>query len=324
MVTSDQKTLRLELPSTSGMECEIREEKDSYIINFYQNDRQVNSSSISISRLDQDRMVDLLSEAGVEFFSFSAIFDVADLLVNTIKSEFQAFSIGDEPTTTSESSEAIESAEVSLEDSISISETRARKKTSPKRSKITIPKEDKLLKRFNMLHSKSGFAAIYFTRKGNYSVVLSKKDEIVSQKAFSKKEINQDALVELISESGIDFLSFSAIYDSAEQIESIIMNPVVDDDSVVIPDMASVSEGGSVSEKDSSAESQDEISLVDLSDLDASEYKKAEDFDKFIVKVKESVEVGQPLPVKEVEIAHSDGVVCIILRKSDAWYLRFR
>jgi hypothetical protein len=324
MVTRDQKTLRLELPSTSGVECEIREDNDSYIINFYQNDRQINSSTISISRLDQERMVDLLTEAEIEFFSFSAIFDIADLLVKTIKDEFQTLSIGDAPTTSNESPDTIDSSEVIMDDSVAVSKKRTSTKPTSKRKTIAIPKEDKLLKRFNMLHSKSGYVAIYFTRKGNYSVVLSKKDEIVSQKSYSKNEINQDSLVELISESGIDFLSFSAIYDSAEQIESTILNPVVDDDSLATPDMDSISLGKVAEEEDSSIESQDEISLVDLSDLDASEYKKAEDFDKFIAKVKESVEVGQPLPVKEVEIAHSDGVVCIILRKSDSWYLRFR
>ncbi|MHA1513460.1 MAG: hypothetical protein ACTSRJ_05290, partial [Candidatus Hodarchaeales archaeon] len=324
MVTKDQKTLRLELPSTSGMECEIREDKDSYIINFYQNDRQINSSSISIARLDQDRLVDLLSEAGVEFFSFSAIFDVADLLVKTIKDEFQTLSIGNEPTASIESAEAIESQEITSQESTSASKSRTKDKSPSKRKTIAIPKEDKLLKRFNMLHSKSGYVAIYFTREGKYSIVLSKNDEKVSQKTYSKNEITQDALVELISESGIDFLSFSAIYDSAEQIESIVLNPVVDDDSVAIPEMGSISEGKVAEEEDSSIDSSDDITLVDLSDLDASEYKKAEDFDKFIAKVKESVEVGQPLPVKEVEIAHSEGVVCVILRKSDSWFLRFR
>ncbi|MHA1236509.1 MAG: hypothetical protein ACTSQ9_02480, partial [Candidatus Hodarchaeales archaeon] len=188
MVTKDQKTLRLELPSTSGMECEIREDKDSYIINFYQNDRQINSSSISIARLDQDRLVDLLSEAGVEFFSFSAIFDVADLLVKTIKDEFQTLSIGDEPTASIESAEAIESQEITSQESTSASKSRTKDKSPSKRKTIAIPKEDKLLKRFNMPHSKSGYVAIYFTREGKYSIVLSKNDEKVSQKTYSKNE----------------------------------------------------------------------------------------------------------------------------------------
>jgi len=84
MATRNEKQIRLELPSTSGVDCEVIEGTDKYIMNFYQNDRQIKSSSFPKKHLNQDRVVDLLSEAGIDFFSFSAIFDVADLLVKTI------------------------------------------------------------------------------------------------------------------------------------------------------------------------------------------------------------------------------------------------
>ena len=64
--------------------------------------------------------------------------------------------------------------------------------------------------------------------------------------------------------------------------------------------------------------------MVDLSALDVSEYTKAEDFDRFVAEVTSFVNEGQPLPVKEVEIEQSGGVLCIILRQMDSWFLRFR
>ena len=98
-------------------------------------------------------------------------------------------------------------------------------------------KEDKELKKIKMMHSKSGFATIYYTPEGKFAVVLSRNDELLLRKVYSKDDINQDKVVELISESGIDFLSFSAIYDSAEQIESLILNPekFESEDTVSIP-----------------------------------------------------------------------------------------
>ncbi len=334
MATRNEKLVRLELPSTSGVEVEIRESGDSYILNFFQNDRQINSSSISPSKLDQDRMVDLLSEAGVEFFSFSAIFDIADLLVNTIKDEFQAFSIDDKAdskSVTQETDEMTEKFGIIAEDTLDEEEEIVEDVSSVQTGKIlTIPLGDKELKRIKMLHSKSGFATIYYTPEGKYAVVLSRDEELLIRKVYSKDKVNQDKLVELISESGIDFLSFSAIYDSAERIESLILKPenVESEDTVSIPQMDAIVDvddplSHSESQRTVSTE-QDEVALVDLSDFDMSEFSKAEDFDKFITKVKEVVEVGQPLPVKEIPITHSGGVDCIILRKFDSWFLRFR
>ncbi|MHA2387262.1 MAG: hypothetical protein ACXACW_00920 [Candidatus Hodarchaeales archaeon] len=332
MATRNEKLVRLELPSTSGVEVEIRESNDRYILNFFQNDRQINSSSISSPKLDQDRVVDLLSEAGIEFFSFSAIFDIADLLVNTIKDEFQAFSIDEEADSTpvtQDTDNVTERFGIITEDIPERKDAIAEDIVSIKSSKIlTIPPGDKELKRIKMLHSKSGFATIYYTPKGKFAVVLSRDEELLQRKVYSKDNVNQDKIVELISESGIDFLSFSAIYDSAEQIESLILKPetLESEDTVSIPQMdkiVDVDDPTALSQKTPSQE-QDEVTLVDLSEFDMSKFSKAEDFDKFITKVKEVVEVGQPLPVKELEIAHSGGVDCIILRKFDSWFLRFR
>ncbi len=334
MATRNEKLVRIELPSTSGVEVEIRESRDRYVLNFFQNDRQINTASLSQNKLNQDRMVDLLSEAGVEFFSFSAIFEISDLLVNTIKDEFQAFSIEDEPASTPitrDVNDVTEKFGILTEDVLEEGDEIVEDTAAGTSSRIlTIPPGDKELKKIKMLHSKSGFATIYYTPEGKFAVVLSRNDELLQRKVYSKDDVNQDKVVELISESGIDFLSFSAIYDSAEQIESLILNPekFESEDTVSIPQMDTIVDVDDPSpilkSKSATTLKQDEVTLVDLSDFDMSEFSKADDFDKFINKVKEVVEVGQPLPVKEVEIVHSGGVDCIVLRKFDDWFLRFR
>ena len=49
MATKTEKEIRLELPSTSGVECRIREDtsRDEYNLTFFQNERQLKSCSIS-------------------------------------------------------------------------------------------------------------------------------------------------------------------------------------------------------------------------------------------------------------------------------------
>ncbi|MFX0185933.1 MAG: hypothetical protein ACFE95_22845, partial [Candidatus Hodarchaeota archaeon] len=338
MATRQEKQIRIELPSTSNVECEIRESlnRDEFILNFIQNERQLKSCPISQARLNQDNMVDLLSDAGVEFFSFSAIFDVADLLLETIKENFQGLPMGeDQVAIASKIDESMEktveeveetppepiaiSDEVTDDESISI---------QAEKEIITDP-SDKLLKKIKMPYSKAGFAGVYYTLDGKFAVVLFEKKTPLLRKKFSKDTLSQDGLVEMISESGIEFLSFSAIYDSAEQIEKIILYPeehaketvearvVVEPSDSVIPDVSMIG----ITE---TPVPEDEIAIIDLSAFDASKYTKAEDFDKFLSEVTKQMSEGQPLPVKELDIEKSGGVTCIILRQMDNWFLRFR
>jgi hypothetical protein len=338
MATREEKQIRIDLPSTSGVECEIRESsnRDEYILNFIQNERQLKSCPISRARLNQDNVVDLLSDAGVEFFSFSAIFDVADLLLETIKENFQELPIGAEQVAiTSEVEEPLrktveEVDETPSEPAITEDDLPAEESVKIQVEKESITdKTDKLLKKIEMPYSKDGFAGVYYTIDGKFSVVLFENETPLLRKKYSKESVNQDKLVDIISEAKIEFLSFSAIYDSAEIIENIILHPEehakaeiekvpsevpsepsLPDDSMIVTSEPTVSE--------------DEIAMIDLSAFDASEYTEAKDFDKFLLKVTEHVEEGQPLPIKELDIEKSGGTTCIILRQMDNWFLRFR
>ena len=324
MATREEKQIRLELPSTSGVECEIRESlsREEYIFTFYQNERAIKTSAVSYENISTDQMVDLLSDAGVEFFSFSAIFDVAELLVDSIKKEFQEAVTGAE--------EVIERAAAPMREELEVADTTITPEPSIDTqvtiepvSKVSIDPGDKLLKKFEMPYSQGGFAGIYYCRDGKYSIVLFQNDTPIVRKKFSKDNVTEDNLVAVISDSGIDFLSFSSIYDSAEQIRNIILHPEVHVESEEVPADATTEIEEEIPLPDVEV-SEDEMVMVDLSALDVSEYTKAEDFDKFVAEVTTFVNEGQPLPVKEVEIEQSGGVVCIILRQMDSWFLRFR
>jgi hypothetical protein len=324
MATREEKQIRLELPSTSDVECEIRESlsRKEYIFTFYQNERAIKTSAVSYENISTDQMVDLLSDAGVEFFSFSAIFDVAELLVDSIKKEFQESVTGAE--------EVVEPTAAPIREEIEVADTIITTKPSidtqvaiEPDSKVSIDPGDKLLKKFEMPYSQGGFAGVYYCRDGKYSVVLFQNNAPIIRKKFSKENVNEDNLVALISESGIDFLSFSSIYDSAEQIQNIILHPEEHVESEEVPATTTTEIEEEIPSSDIEV-SEDEMVMVDLSSLDVSEYTKAKDFDKFIAEVTKFVNEGQPLPVKEVEIEQSGGVICIILRQMDSWFLRFR
>ncbi|MHA2225712.1 MAG: tetratricopeptide repeat protein [Candidatus Hodarchaeales archaeon] len=334
MATQEEKSIRLELPSTSNVECEIRESfsRDEYVITFFQNERQIKSSAVSGSKLTQDQMVDMLSDAGVEFFSFSAIFDVADLILTTIKNEFQ--DVGETEDTGAKQS-LVKEPDISEELQVSefgiiIDTGKEDPVTDQPEGKIAIDPGDKLLKKFKMSYSKGGSAAVYYCQDGNYAIVLFLKESPLVRQKFPKSEVNEDNVVAMISESGIDFLSFSAIYDSAEQIRNIILHPEEYSEPEKAEEASLGETEGKIHPEYSSLpiskveEPEDEMVMVDLSVLDVSEYTSAKDFDKFIAKVTKFVNEGQPLPVKEIDIEKSGGIVCIILRQMDSWYVRFR
>ncbi|MFW9903583.1 MAG: tetratricopeptide repeat protein [Candidatus Thorarchaeota archaeon] len=325
MATREEKQIRLELPSTSDVECEIRESlsREEYVFTFYQNERTIKTSTMACDKVSKDQMVDLLSDTGVEFFSFSAIFDVAELLVESIKKGFQESITGGEV--------VVESTEDTVREDFEVVDTTITPEPSidmqvsiEPESKVYIDPGDKLLKKFEMPYSQEGDAGVYYCRDGKYSIVLFHNDTPIIRKKFSKDSINEENLVALISESGIDFLSFSSIYDSAEQIQNIILHPEEHIESEGVPIDATTEIEADTIPPPNVEVSEDEMVMVDLSSLDVSKYNKAEDFDKFIAEVTTFVNEGQPLPVKEVEIERSGGVVCIILRQMDSWFLRFR
>ncbi|MHA2203631.1 MAG: hypothetical protein ACW991_08070, partial [Candidatus Hodarchaeales archaeon] len=227
MATREEKQIRLELPSTSGVECEIRESlsREEYIFTFYQNERTIKSSAVSNEKLNIDQMVDLLSDAGVEFFSFSAIFDVAELLIDSIKKEFQESIPGIEEVVDRPAAKVRDDIEEVVETTLTAEPIVDSQVSAESEAKISLDPGDKLLKSFEMPYSQDGYAGVYYCRDGNYSVVLFQNENPIVRKKFPKDAINEDNLVALISESGIDFLSFSSIYDSAEQIRNIILHP---------------------------------------------------------------------------------------------------
>lgn len=339
MAIRDEKQVRLELPSTSSVECEIRESlgREEYVLTFYQNERQLKSCTISQSHLNQDNMVDLLSDAGVEFFSFSAIFDVADLLLTTIKGEFQELPMGQQSVVKDSDlkptiEEPIEEfKEIDIEPDISADEIiEEEPKEVLLEKKPLIERGDKLLSHFEMPYSQDGFAGVYFCPDGEYAVVLFENENALSRKKFLKETVKQDNLVNMISEAGIEFLSFSAIYDTAERIENIILHPEkyiqVDKKEEAVISETGYSE---ILEKDIITPSEpeiieDEMVMLDLSAFDASKYTKADDFDEFLEKLTEFVSEGQPLPVKEMTIEKSGGVKCIILQRMNNWFLRYK
>ncbi len=330
MATHEEKQIRLELPSTSGVECEIRDSlsRDEYIFTFYQHERHLKSSSVSESQLSLDNMVDLLSDVGIEFFSFSAIFDVAELLLTTIKKEFQQLMVEEEePRIVVQPSETKDLEEIAPIAAVKEESADVQISAEPE-SKIFIDSGDKLLKKFEMPYSQAGYAEVYYCRDGKYAIILYQNETPVIRKKFHKDAISEDILVAMISESGIDFLSFSAIYDTAGELQKIILHPedYLETDKIEeIPKIHAISSTEepitTISEVE---ESEDEMAMVDLSMLDVSGYSKAEDFDQFISEVTTFVNEGQPLPVKEVEIEHTGGVVCIILRQMNSWFVRFK
>ncbi|MFW9855525.1 MAG: hypothetical protein ACFFFG_10715 [Candidatus Thorarchaeota archaeon] len=330
MATREEKHVRLELPSTSGVECEIHEsfKRDEYILKFYQNERLIKTSTLT-GPFVQDTLVELLSEAEIEFFSFSAIFDVADLLLEHVKA-FRELDLGDDSrSVTSERPQGTiqEAKPVSKEKDVTeMVETPSLKVAPVPIKKRLVEYGDKLLHKFEMPYSRNGEAGIYHTQDGKFAVVLFDGEKQVVRKKYSKNSVDQDDLVNLITEAGIEFLSFSAIYDSAEKIEKMIQHPeeFTEELGEIETAVSDVTDGVATGRTKEFEFAEAELAMVDLAAFDTSKFKNANDLDRFVAELTDFVSKGQPIPIKEIPIEKSGRTIFVVYRQLDRWFALFK
>ena len=75
---------RIELPFSGNTICEIRKDSRKTILTFYKNNKQIGQKSF-MGDLTEDGLVDGLATAGVEFVTFSAVYDASSLILKTVK-----------------------------------------------------------------------------------------------------------------------------------------------------------------------------------------------------------------------------------------------
>ncbi|MFW9779918.1 MAG: hypothetical protein ACFFE8_13765 [Candidatus Heimdallarchaeota archaeon] len=330
MATREEKQVRLELPSTSGVECEIHEslKRDEYVLKFYQNERLIKTSTLT-GPFVQDTLVELLSEAEIEFFSFSAIFDVADLLLEHIKA-FRELDLGDDSRSVTS-----EKPQPPIQEAKKITKEKHPAEMvgtpSPQVASVPVKKQlveygDKLLHKFEMPYSRNGEAGIYHTKDGKYAVVLFDGEKQVVRKKYTRDSVNQDDLVNMITKAGIEFLSFSAIYESAEKIEKTIQNPgeFLEEIGEIETTSSDMTEGVTADRAKEFEVAEAELAMVDLSAFDTSKFKNANDLDRFVAELTDFVSKGQPIPIKEIPIEKSGRTIFVVYRQLDRWFALFK
>ena len=184
-----------------------------------------------------------------------------------------------------------------------------------------------LVKKLNVDYTKTTQIWIYHDEPDTWSlsfVSIDKRSQEV-QDRFSDSiitKIDEDEIVQLITNSGLGISSISAIYALAEQILDILQNP---DQYLPQSDTGVPEETGndSVDINEDSIEAEDlepEIPAIDLDTL-----RKPEDVSLYIQTMKDAMDHEKPVLVGEIEVPYSQGCRALLYRKgdSDDWWISF-
>ncbi|MFX0199155.1 MAG: hypothetical protein ACFFCW_23780, partial [Candidatus Hodarchaeota archaeon] len=181
---------------------------------------------------------------------------------------------------------------------------------------------------------------IYRDESGNWVIsfvtIDKRTKEVVDQFSEAEvKQINEEEIVKIISESGLGISSISAIYALTEKVLEILQQPEeslpVPEESLPVPEKEKVSEEVKkevISEK----EDTDEVEAIkvpepeiEVPDIDLSSLRKPEDVALYIQTMKAAMDRAKPVLVGEIEVPYSQGSRAQIYRKgdSDEWWVAF-
>lgn len=164
--------------------CEITKSSKTLTLAFWKNEHILKTIEVEIDKVDVDKCVDIFGDSGVEFIGFSAIYNNAEKLVAYIKKSFSS---------DIESETHIEASDLS---------------------------DDHLIGRFALEHSDNGFIEVYSSKDTIHeiiAIVTQNKNQLKAKK-YNPNKITEEDLLNLVSESKLDFLSLSLILDGMEKI----------------------------------------------------------------------------------------------------------
>ena len=184
-----------------------------------------------------------------------------------------------------------------------------------------------LVKKLDVDYTKTTQIWIYHDEPDTWSlsfVSIDKRTQEI-QDRFSDSiitKIEEDEIVQIITNSGLGISSISAIYALAEQTLEILQNPEQH-----LPQ--SDTETPEATGNDSAGINEDSTETEDLEpevpELDLNTLRKPEDVSLYIQTMKDAMDHEKPVLVGEIEVPYSQGCRALLYRKgdSDEWWISF-
>ncbi|OLS27512.1 MAG: hypothetical protein HeimC3_02910 [Candidatus Heimdallarchaeota archaeon LC_3] len=200
---------RIELPFSGNTICEIRKDSRKTILTFYKNNKQIGQKSF-MGDLTEDGLVDGLATAGVEFLTFSAVYDASSLILKTVKE------LEDQE---SEKKQLFDTSDVEG----AVSEVQEVGGAYSLPGNITGKKLGDLIFKWEIPYSHKTYFFV-FRKKRRFHVLFVKNDQEL-HRAEIVGNINEKKAYKIVDEAKLELVQLSSSAQIVENLIDIVQSP---------------------------------------------------------------------------------------------------
>ncbi|MFX1512868.1 MAG: hypothetical protein ACFFCQ_09805, partial [Promethearchaeota archaeon] len=295
---------RVELPDSGGIICAIYQ-KSKFQWEF----ELIRGNKIffkkTVMNPDEDKLVDILTESEVEFIKFSAVYDAAGLLTDVIEHPEKYVNtvpaVDKLPTVEEEVAVPDLAQKEEEEKPISLGEQEIIAPTGGVVEEIPVPYSPNAKCIVSLAGADDWWISFYV-------------DDTLTTDPMHLDEKSEDAIIDIVAASKIDFVSFSVVSDISEKIFDVVSHP----EKYIQPDEEVVTEKGFTGVEELIKEAREEI------DIDLSTLRGPKDVDTYIDVMRKSMNLDRPTLVKDVSVLGVKNILCHIHRQGeDKWLFSF-
>ncbi|MFW9928004.1 MAG: tetratricopeptide repeat protein [Candidatus Thorarchaeota archaeon] len=200
---------RIELPFSGNTVCEIRVENRKTTLTFFKNNKQIGQKSF-MGELSEDLLVDALATTGVEFVTFSAVYDASNLILKTLS---------DMDVQSTDEQKIFETSQVNA----AIDESQGTTDSYHLTCNIDPTNIGDLVLNWEIPYSYNTWMMV-FRKKRQFYVVFAKKNEELFRTEIIGN-LNEKKAYKLIDEAKLQFVSLSVSAQVVEKLLDIIQFP---------------------------------------------------------------------------------------------------
>jgi hypothetical protein len=200
---------RIELPFSGNTICEIRKDSRKTILTFFKNNKQIGKKAF-MGDITEDSLVDGLATAGVEFVTFSAVYDASSLILKTLV-EIQE--------SEEEKTQIFDTSQVEA----AVSDSQAPGGAYRLPGNITGEKLGDLIFKWEIPYSHKTFLYV-FRKKRQFQTLFIKNDQEL-YRAEIVGNLNEKRAYKIVDEANLDLVQLSSTAQIVEKLLDIVQSP---------------------------------------------------------------------------------------------------
>lgn len=315
IVSEWEDVLVIELPYTAGVVVHVRHEQGKYEFTFFQHEIKVFDQIIE--EINEDSIVELLAESGIEYTSFSAISGISTALVKQIDEKNESYNVSKEKERVSSTDAELEMIVKDSIDEIYESENIQNDVQTEVKETIIDTEGATQLKNLPVPYEEGSILEIFWYGGKNYLITYKSVNGLISSEKITS-DMEDSTLFEIFRNIGIDFFSMAVGFELAENLIEIMKDPgqyisMQKEENLI----ESVHIDGEIA-KEEIIEKDTAISIDPLN------YREPEDVERFILDLrKASTSQDSTVLMKEIPVKGVKQTICKIWRRGDTWLFSF-